>query len=123
MKKIISISLLIFIITSIAAGTIGCRFRPNQSVDSSIEHHVADRFIYFTGIDGENTVDIEMDEGEHDISVAMDNGELWIKLSKDGKVYLDTDATFSSDYTVDIDEAWTYELMLKGENASGSVNY
>ena len=55
--------------------------------------------------------------------VAMDNGELWLKMTKGEKVYLDTDASFSADYEVQLDESGVYTLTLTGQKASGSVNY
>ena len=99
----------------------GCR---KQELSEPIEHNTESRLIYFTAIDGENDINIEMEEGEGEILVAMDFGELSLTLaSEDGEVILDTDATFSSEYTVSIPRTGTYVLTLKGNDASGSVNY
>ena len=88
-----------------------------------IEHTPENRLIYFTAIDGDHPIEINMEAGEHTLMVAMDNGELWLKLTKGDKVFLDTDATFSAEYQVRLDESGVYTLTLTGKKASGSVNY
>ena len=111
----------ISVLLLLAFALFGCG---KQAASEPIEHNAEDRFIYFTAINGDNDINIEMTKGESEIMVAMDSGELSLKLaSKDGEVILDTDATFSSEYTVNIPETGTYILTLKGTDASGSVNY
>ena len=111
--------IIVLLLCTIVLG--GCR---KQGVSEPIEHNTETRLIYFTAIDGENDISIEMEEGESEIMVAMDSGELWMTLaSEDRTVILDTDATFSSEYSVTIPKTGTYILTLKGKDASGSVNY
>ena len=98
-------------------------FLMDSEASPPIEHMPEDRFMYFTAVDGPHSFDIEMEQGEREIMVAMDNGELWLRLSRGEKNYLDTDATFSADYAVQIDETGTYTLTMIGKHASGSINY
>ena len=117
MRIIAKIALILICVFAFA----GC----NKTESSEpIEHNAGDRFIYFTAINGDNPIEVDMKKGKNELMVAMDSGELWLTLaSKDGEEILDTDATFSSEYTVNIPETGTYTLTLKGTDASGSVNY
>lgn len=113
------IGIIVFLLCVIVLG--GCK---KQGASEPIEHNIEDRFIYFTALNGDNVINIEMTKGKSEIMVAMDFGELSLTLaSEDGEVILDTDATYSSEYTVSIPRTGTYVLTLKGTGASGSVNY
>ena len=108
------------VITAVLAGALlwGC-----GSDDNAVEFKPEDRFVYFTGLTGEQKLEIELPAGKQVFTVTMDNGDLFTRIENDTVVLMDEQTTFTDDFILNAPKAGTYILTFTGEDASGSFNY
>ena len=91
--------------------------------NTTYEFKPEDRFVYFTGLTGEQKLEIELPAGKQVFTVTMDNGDLFTRIENDTVVLMDEQTTFTDDFILNAPKAGTYILTFTGEDASGSFNY